>query len=129
MYYGFNTETKACLWSSTASVKSSDAVTVLQSDTKYSISDIYLDVDDDGNFSIAEKTTNPVDTIAEAQALKANYLEKAASVIDTLKDVVEFYPTEENQQKYKAWRKYRADVYGIDPTQAGEIEWPTQPEE
>lgn len=66
---------------------------------------------------------------AEAANRQQNLLADAARVIAPLQDAVELgIATDEESQRYSAWRKYRVLLSRVNTNTTPEAEWPQRPE-
>lgn len=128
MYYGFNKETGRCQWSIDMEPVVPENIVMLQSDETLDICKIQLGKDDNGNDIIVDIVYTEKELLEEAKQKHVYEMETAKTQIDTLNDVVEFTPSEEAEAKLLAWRKYRAELYGMDFTSLDTVVWPKSPD-
>lgn len=127
MFYGFNSSTGRCVWSIDHKPTEVSGIVVLESDKMLDISAIMLETNTDGVHSIVDVVMNDEELLASEKSKHYTEMTVAKDKIDTLTDVVEFTPSDEASAELKAWRKYRAELYGMDFTSLGTVKWPKSP--
>lgn len=127
MYYGFEKETKMCIWSIDTMPGVPEGMVVLKGADGLDIRELRLGQDGD-EYVITEYVKTEEDLLNEAKSLQSHYMQTAKTQIDTLNDVVEFTPSDEAEAKLAEWRKYRADLYNMDFTSMESLVWPKSPD-
>jgi len=127
VYYGFNNETKACVWTADGKTAPMAGITVIVSDISYQIADIEMEMLD-GVASIKTRVVSDAELMSAAESERTSKLSYAANKISVLTDVAEFEPSEEATAELTAWRKYRAALYTLTIDDPTSVEWPVIPE-
>ena len=126
IYYGFDTQTKHCSFTSSGPTEPIPGIIVIESEESYDINAVCLGYD--GSVPvILPRVPDAAELTAKAIEQRSNWLSIATQQIGILADVVEFGTDPNAGYKLTSWREFRAKVYGIDPT-ATVIDWPVMPE-
>lgn len=79
---------------------------------------------------VTDEAVKAAANIADATATKAALIKGATEKIEPLQDAVELdMATDEEKNRYDAWRKYRVLLTRVDTSLAPDISWPKPPED
>lgn len=127
MIYGFNVDTKACLWTADGEVEVPEGMVAIRSEDNHDIAEIELGVNETGEYYIAPLTITDEMRVEHAKGERLNDLSFAKGQIDMLTDLKEFSNKPEYESMLKDWRKYRVELYEMDITDPDNIKWPKRP--
>ena len=122
-YYGFDKTTARCIFTASGPIEPSERYEIIVSDETYEDISTLMLVEG----IITEVGLDPAYIESNQVAFKQDLMWRASQQIETLRDVLEFYPENEDAKTLcMEWRKYRADLYLIDATLPDPV-WPEMP--
>lgn len=129
MFYGFDVNTNRCVFTASGAITPPANTRVVEGDWGDDIGMLEYVQLDETTWTVQVRQYTEAEMIAEATAKRQNALQAASTEIAILTDAIEFSPTADaaKENRLNALRKYRVDIYNIDPTRPREILWPEIP--
>ena len=129
MFYGFDITTNRCLFTASGEITAPANTRVVEGDWGDDILMLEYVQLDESNWTVRTRELTTEELTVEATAKRYNGLQWASEQLSILNDIKEFStgPDPALDNKINALRKYRVDLYAIDPTKPQEILWPETP--
>ena len=128
MYYGFDLTTNRCLFTANGEISTPPNCRVVEGEWGDDIANLeYIQLDDE-HWTVGPRQPTTEELVVEATARRYNELQWASGELSIWLDRREFgdtSPVVENA--INLLKRYRLDVYAVDPSKPTEILWPTKP--